>query len=223
MITAATTPTAVSFASTTLAANARGTWTVGFTSTATGALRTGDTVSVAFPNATSIFTVPASPTVFLTKGFKNCAVGSTSLATTTLTITLADNGGVCSLPSSTVAQVQILGVTSGIAGTVTAANWTVRTSADSTAGQVGASIVIAAATTPTAVSFASTTLAANARGTWTVGFTSTATRLAPGRRHGDRRLPERHVRLHRPGQRRPSSSRRASSTVLRLPPERSRR
>ena len=172
---AATTPTAVSFASTTLAANARSTWAVGFTSTASGDLQDGDTVTVAFPNATSVFTVPANPTVLLTKGFKNCAVASAVTATTTVTITLDDSGGVCSLPISTAAQVQILGVKSGAAGTVATTNWSVKTSADTTAGVVGAAIVIAAATTPTAVTFASTTLAAQARATWTVGFTSTAT------------------------------------------------
>ena len=175
VIAAASSPTAVSFGATTLAANARGTWTVGFTATAAGALQTGDTITIAFPNATSIFTIPASPTVLLTHGFANCAIGSAVGASTTVTITLADSGGICTLPNSAVAQVQILGITSGAAGAPAAANWTVKTSANTAAANVGVAPVIGAATTPTAVSFGATTLAANARGTWTVGFTTTAT------------------------------------------------
>ena len=138
--------------------------------------RTGDTVTIAFPNVTSVFTVPASPTVFLTKGFKNCAVGSTATRDDhAVTITLADNGGVCCLPSSTVAQVQILGVTSGIAGHRHRCELDRQDQRRHDCGPTSAPHPsIAAATTPTAVSFASTTLAANARGTWTVGFTSTA-------------------------------------------------
>ena len=174
VIAAPSSPAAVSFGATTLAANARGTWTVGFTATAAGALQTGDTITIAFPNATSIFTVPASPTVLLTHGFANCSIGSAVGASTTVTITLADSGGICTLPNGAVAQVQILGITAGAAGAPAAANWTVKTSADTAAANVGVAPVIGAATSPAAVNFSATTLAANARGTWTVGFTTTA-------------------------------------------------
>ena len=175
VIAAATTPSAVTFASTTLAATARGTWTVGFTSSASGQLRAGDTVSIAFPNATSIFTVPATPTVLLTKGFTNCAVTNAATVTTTVTFTLADSGGTCSLPSTTAATVQIPGITSGAAGAPAAANWTVKTSVDTTTANVGAAPTIIAATAPSAVTFAATTLAATARAIWTVGFTTSGT------------------------------------------------
>ncbi len=172
VISAATAPSAVTFASTTLAATARGTWTVGFTSSASGQLRAGDTVSIAFPNATSVFTVPATPTVLLTKGFINCAVTNAATVTTTVTFTLADSGGTCSMPSSTAATVQIPGITSGAAGTPAVTSWQVKTSVDNTFTSVGASPVIAAASVPSAVTFSATTLAASARAIWTVGFTT---------------------------------------------------
>src|SRR5206468_1699734 len=105
--------------------------------------------TVAFPQVTSVFAVPANPVVLLTKGFKNCSATATGAAGV-VTITLTDNGGPCTLPISTAAAVQIPGVTAGIAGSPTTGNWTVKTSADITAAAVGVAPIVGSATTPTA-------------------------------------------------------------------------
>ena len=55
-----------------------------------------------------------------------------------MTITLADNGGTCTLPDSTAALFQIIGVIAGAAGTPAATLWKVKTSADTTAGNPAA-------------------------------------------------------------------------------------
>ena len=94
----------------------------------------GDTITIAFPNVTSVFTVPASPTVTLKSGFKNCAIGNATGAGTVVTITLADNGGTCSLPNAHAAdRSRSRASRAGAAGAPTAANWTVKTTADTTA------------------------------------------------------------------------------------------
>ncbi len=48
MISAATTPTAVTVGASTLIASRVATWTANFTTSATGSLQTGDTITVAF-------------------------------------------------------------------------------------------------------------------------------------------------------------------------------
>ena len=168
VIAAATAPTLVTVSSTTLALSSRATWTANFTSSATGALRTGDTITVAF---TAGFVAPNPGTIILGKGFKNCLATGTGV-TTTETITLADNGGTCTLPLSTAASLQILGVTNG--STLGAVQPTLKTSGDTTA-LAATAVTMVAATAPTLVTVSSTTLALSARATWTANFTSSAT------------------------------------------------
>ena len=131
-------------------------------------------ITIYFPAITSVFTVPASsPTVLPHEVVDELRDRLRDRGRHGATITLADSGGVCSVSAGTASSVQILGIV-GAAGAPAAANWTVKTSADTVAANVGVAPVIAAPSSPAAVSFGATTLAANARGTWTVGFTATA-------------------------------------------------
>src|SRR5438067_3395286 len=76
--------TTVSFTGSPQTALARSDWTVGFTSSATGTLSAGSTITAAF-NAG--FTVPATPTIVLGAGFVNCTATATAAAQT-VTVTL---------------------------------------------------------------------------------------------------------------------------------------
>src|SRR5207237_1294089 len=77
--------------------SARSDWTVGFkTSNPGGALAAGSTITVVFNGG---FTVPAVPTITLLTGYANCAATATGSGTT-VTVTLADSGGVCALPKN---------------------------------------------------------------------------------------------------------------------------
>src|SRR5207247_9329969 len=96
VIAAATQTSAPTFTGTPQSGAARSTWAVGFTASATGALTTGDTITVAFPGT---FTVPATPTITLTGAYTNCSATGAA-AGTTVTITLADSGGTCTLANS---------------------------------------------------------------------------------------------------------------------------
>ena len=160
VIAAATSPSAVSFTGSPQTATARSTWTIGFTTSATGALHAGDTITVGF---SARFTIPSNPTITLTGAYSNCSATGVVLNTTSTTasndgpkvvITLADNGGTCSLASSASGALTIAGIINVIATTITAANLNVLTSTDTVQASPGANVTIAAATTPTAVSFA---------------------------------------------------------------------
>src|SRR5262249_57368380 len=61
--------TGVSFAGSPQTGGARSDWTVGFTTSSSGALAAASTITIAF-NAG--FTVPATPTIVLVSGFTSC-------------------------------------------------------------------------------------------------------------------------------------------------------
>ncbi len=85
---------------------------------------TGDTITIVFPNATSIFTVPASPTVLLTNGFNNCSIGSATGASTPSRSPSPTTAASAPWPTAPSPTIQVLGVTAGAAGAPAAANWT---------------------------------------------------------------------------------------------------
>ena len=90
-----------------------------------------------------------------------------------MTITLT--GASCALANSGVGTLTIAGITNPPAGTLTGANFSVFTSAD-TAAASPANVTIAAATAPASVTFSGTTRSALATGvTWTTAFTTSAT------------------------------------------------
>ena len=135
--------TAVTISSTSLSAGARATWTVNFTTTATGALRAGSTILIVFPTG---FSIPANPLIGLTAGYTNCSAtavssGSGTTADTLVTATLADNGGTCTVNASTATTITVTGITN----TTTAGNITfsVRTSDDRNPATSGTATIAA--------------------------------------------------------------------------------
>jgi Invasin, domain 3/Bacterial Ig-like domain (group 1) len=125
--------TSVSFTSTSYTDGTAADWTVGFTTSLTGALAANGTITVVFPSAgLQAFTVPATPTVVLNSGFANCSATS-STASTTVTITLHDSPAGCALASNAPASLTIDGLTNPtLASSMTKTLFTVKTSADST-------------------------------------------------------------------------------------------
>ena len=111
MIAAATTPTAVTFTGAPQTQGARSTWTIGYTASATGALKTGDTISIGFSTG---FSIPANPTVTLTGAYATCSATAVTTATTsgaTVLVTLANNGGTCALANSASGALTLAGIT----------------------------------------------------------------------------------------------------------------
>ncbi|HEX3840248.1 MAG TPA: Ig-like domain-containing protein [Acidimicrobiales bacterium] len=160
--------TAVTFAPGSNAAHATSTWTVGFTSSAAGALAAPNTVTVTFDAG---FVLPAAPVVTFPTGFTGTCTGTTTGSTTgqVVTITLT---GTCGLPNSTAGTVTIAGITNPGAGSHPASAFSVATSKDSAANP--ATAVVVNPTTPTGVTFTPASLLAHATSTWTVGFTPSA-------------------------------------------------
>ena len=174
VINGATTPTAVSFSPASAAANASSTWTVGFTTSASGKLAAGNTIAVTI---SSSFTVPATPTITLPSGFSGCtATGSTT--SHVVTVTLA--GASCALANGTAGTLTIAGITNPGAGLYGNTTFSVATSQDTVAASPASGVTITA-TTPTSVSFSGSPQTANSTATWTAGFTTSASgKLAAG-------------------------------------------
>ncbi|HEX6788752.1 MAG TPA: hypothetical protein VF091_05865, partial [Gaiellaceae bacterium] len=168
-IAAATSVSAVAFSGAPQTGVARSTWTVSFKSSATGALRGGDTITVVFNSG---FTVPATPTVALTGGFSSCTAAAAASGQTA-TITLS--GASCALAVSTTATLTLSALTNPAAGALAASTFSVKTATDTSAANPAAAVTIAAATTPSSISFSGSTRSAGATATWTVGFTTSST------------------------------------------------
>ena len=131
----------VSFSGNPQTSSAPSTWTIGFSTSGSGALAAGDTITVVF-NAG--FTVPGSPAIGLTGGFSLCSA-SGSGSGTTVTITLANNGGSCALPNSSAGTLTIAGLTNPPTATYAANTFSFATSKDTTAVNPGAAITISSA------------------------------------------------------------------------------
>src|SRR5439155_885169 len=140
----------VTFTGSPQTASARSNWTVGFKTGGSGALAAGDTITIVFNSG---FTVPAVPAVALLSGFANCSATGTA-AGTTVTITLADSGGTCTLANSASGALKVAFPTNPPAGSIAAVNWSVKTGTDTTAVNPAGAISIAAATAPSTVTFA---------------------------------------------------------------------
>ncbi len=174
VIAAATAPSAVSFSPGSTAAHASSTWSVGFTTSASGKLAAGNTITATF---NSNVTVPATPTVTLGTGFTGCTA-TASATGGVVTITLA--GASCAVNNSTAASLTIAGITNPGAGTLTNTTFSVATSEDTTAVSPASGVTITP-TAPSAVSFSGSPQTANASSTWSVGFTTSPSgKLAAG-------------------------------------------
>jgi putative cell wall-binding protein len=164
---AATAPSTMTLAGSSQAADATGaTWTVGFTSSAAGALVAGNTITVTFPSS---FTIPATPTVALLTGFSGTGGTTATAASGVVTVTL---NGSEALADSTSATLSIAGITNPAAASYANTLFSIRTTADATAVSPASNVVI---TGLAGVTFVGSSQAADATGTtWTVGFTSGA-------------------------------------------------
>ena len=100
------------------------------------------------------------------------SVTDTSGSTTGPTLTITLPAG-CVLAAAGQRIAHVAGITNAPAATYPAASWTINTSADTTTASPAAAITIAAATAPTAVTFAGAPQTGLARATWTVGYTAT--------------------------------------------------
>ena len=186
-VAGASSPSAVSFtgtAPTSVVANTEATWTVGFTASSSGALGIGSTVTITLPSGFT--TASSSPTVTLltpSSFATDCAgLGQDSSESNVISILIYPAASGCALAASTAATLTI-GVVNGAAGAYGPANFSVATSADTTAVAPSSGETI----TPTSVSAVSvtttapTSLVMAAASTWTWGFTTSATgALGPG-------------------------------------------
>ena len=136
-----TSVTAVTFAGSSQAAGAVANWTVGFTTSSSGALNTGKTITAIFNPG---FTVPATPTIALNTGFTSCTATATATGQT-VTITLA--GASCAVANSAAATLTINGITNpAVAGSLAANTFSARTSVDTAVVNPASPIVIVAGT-----------------------------------------------------------------------------
>jgi hypothetical protein len=127
----------VSFSGAPQTGGSSATWTVGFTTSASGALAAGDKIIVtfnsSFPKLTS--------TVTLVSGFSHCS-RTVGLAAKTLTVTLSDSGGTCALAGSSAATLTVAGLTNPAAGSYAANTFSVKTTKDTAAVNPGSAVVI---------------------------------------------------------------------------------
>ncbi|MEA2219835.1 MAG: hypothetical protein QOJ35_2461, partial [Solirubrobacteraceae bacterium] len=178
--TAATTSAAYSIIAATLVTNVTWTgnliqkaidnWANTFTPSATGALHTGDTITITY-TAQGAVNMSATPTVTISGvNVSNCAATG-AYVSPTLTVTLTDNGGNCAIATGAPVSVGVPGVVNPKNG---AATLTLKTSADNSAAVTSAGITIAAATGVTLGTPTSTNLAISSVGDWTIPFTTSA-------------------------------------------------
>jgi hypothetical protein len=136
-LTSPTSSSGVTFtttAPTSLTANAASTWTVGFTTSSSGALAGGGYLVAQFPSGFTTSSTTPPVTLVMPSGFaSNCtAVGSDPTKGTVVVVTLANKGAsVCTLAGSTGATLSI-GVVNGPTGTYGDTTYALRTSKDGT-------------------------------------------------------------------------------------------
>jgi len=143
-ITPAPVTFAVTFAPGSSVADVTSSWTVGFTTSASGALATGDTITLTFAPG---FGVPALASVSLLSGFTHCAALTTGTGRV-LTMTLADSGGACSVPNGTALSILIPGITNAGAATYPGSSFSVATFVDATPASPASNVVITPAPVP---------------------------------------------------------------------------
>ncbi len=174
---AATALSGVTIGATRSAAGAVATYSVGFTTSGSGALAASDTITVTYPAG---YTVPSSPAPAIGGlGSFNCS-GAAGVVTRTITITLANSGGTCSIgASATVSAMTIGSITNPT--TIGSKSITVKTSKDTT--NATGTYSITAATGVSSVSFSAPRLMGGSATTYTASFTTSSTgSLAAGDR-----------------------------------------
>jgi hypothetical protein len=126
----------ITFAGSSQTAGVTGTtWTVGFTSGASGALIPGNLITVTFPSS---FAITAAPTIALLTGFTGAGGATATAVGGVVTITL---NGTQALADNTAATLSIAGITNPTAGTYANSLFSVATTAQ-LAGLPAAGVVI---------------------------------------------------------------------------------
>ena len=152
---------AVTIGSSSAVAAGVSTWTAGFTSSATGALGTGDTVTVTAPSST---TFPSAPGDYTVNGVTATSVPSAGAGSATIDVPVAVAAG-------TPVTVVVSQVTNPAAGTYPAADFTVATTADAGAAPTAG---LSFASGVTAVTVSPSSNASGQAATWTIGFAASA-------------------------------------------------
>jgi len=173
-------------APTSLVANTASTWTIGFTTSSSGLLKSGSTITVTFPSGFTTSSTTPTITLLTPSGTglfaTDCkGTGSDPSKTNAVVITLSSaSGQTCSatnaLGDSTAATLSVA-VINGSAGTYGGTNFSVATSADTTAvnPSAGATITATSVSAVSVTSTAPTSLVKSAASTWTWGFTTSST------------------------------------------------
>ncbi len=159
----------VSVGTTSSKGNAAVTWTVTFTTSASGSLAGGGTITLTYPSA---YVVAASPTVTFSTGFSGCTTATGSVGSGSLTVTLPTG---CTLAASTQGVFSVPVANPPAPQTFSASQYTLATSADTTAlGATNAPTTISASGTVVASLSVTGPATANTAASLTYTFTTSA-------------------------------------------------
>ena len=137
-------------------------WTVDATTSATGALAIGATITIDAPPTT---TFPSAASAYKVNSTTVTAIPSTAAGTVTISTPVA-------VSSSTLVTVVMTGVINPAAGTYANTSFSVSTSVDTTASNPASGLSFGSVVS--GVSFSPSSLVGAGSATWTVGFTASA-------------------------------------------------
>ena len=138
-------------------------WTVNATTSATGALAIGATITIDAPPTT---TFPSAASAYKVNSTTVTAIPSTAAGTVTIATPVA-------VSSSTLVTVVMTGVINPAAGTYADTSFSVSTSVDTTASNPAGGLSFGSV--DSGVSFGPSSLVGAGSATWTVGFTTART------------------------------------------------
>jgi hypothetical protein len=138
------------------------TWTVGLTTSASGALAIGGTITINAPAST---TFPSAASAYKVNGTTVTATPTTAAGTVTITIPVA-------VGDSSAISVAITGVTNPVVGTYANTSFGISTSADTAASNPASGLSFGSVVSGVSFSPSSSVSAVSAN--WTVGFTTSA-------------------------------------------------
>jgi hypothetical protein len=138
------------------------TWTVGFTTSASGALAIGGTITINAPAST---TFPSAASAYKVTGTAVTAIPTTAAGTVTIAAPVA-------VGNSSASSVVITGVTNPAAGTYANTAFSISTSVDTAASNPASGLSFGSVVSGVSFSPSSSVSAGSAN--WTVGFTTSA-------------------------------------------------
>jgi hypothetical protein len=137
-------------------------WTVGFTTSASGALAIGGTITINAPAST---TFPSAASAYKVNGTTVTATPTTAAGTVTIATPVA-------VGNSSAISVVITGVTNPTAGTYANSSFSISTSADTAASNPASGLSFGSVVS--GVSFSPSSPVSAVSANWTVGFTTSA-------------------------------------------------